>query len=153
SRADQFDTHNHFYGGQLAARVDYRWRNFSVDLTGKVALGSVHETVDIAGSTQLAAPAFFPVASQSLPGGFFASATNSGRHTRDPFCVVPEGEVTVGYLVRSWALLFVGYNFLYLSGVVRPADQIAHGITLPRLALNQALAPGLVLEPPAGPER
>ena len=48
---DRFDTINNFYGGQLGARAEYRMGAFFVAARGTVALGNMHESVEINGAT------------------------------------------------------------------------------------------------------
>src|SRR5262249_39230828 len=57
-----------------------------------------------------------------------ALATNSGRFTRGAFAVAPEVSVRLGVEIFGRARLFVGYNFLYLSEVARPGDQIDRNV-------------------------
>src|SRR5262249_49431111 len=61
---------------------------------------------------------------QTFRGGYLAQPTNIGRFSRDTFAVVPELNLSVGWQPRDWLTLTVGYNFLYLSDVLRPGDQI-----------------------------
>jgi hypothetical protein len=114
--ADQFDGHNRFYGGQLGARLDFRSGGLFANFLGKVALGETFEVIRINGLTAT------PAGTQT--GGFLALPTNSGRAVHEAFAVVPELDVKVGYHVSDQVRFFVGYSFLYLSDLVRPADQI-----------------------------
>src|SRR5262249_50751298 len=74
--ADQFDTHNYFYGGQIGTQVEVYWGRLFVDVLGKVALGATHEVVDIHGATVIASPAGTTVVT---PAGFLASESNRGH--------------------------------------------------------------------------
>ena len=58
-----------------------------------------------------------------------ALRTNSGRHDRNVFCVVPELGATVGYQVTRRLKATVGYTFIYWSRVARPGDHIDLDIT------------------------
>jgi hypothetical protein len=42
---------------------------------------------------------------------------------RDPFAVLPEGQVRLGFQVNDSLSAFVGYDFLYMSNVARPGSQ------------------------------
>jgi hypothetical protein len=140
--ADQFSTHDRFYGGQLGARAEY-WRgNAFVNVTGLVALGDTHQVVGINGTTVIAAPGMAPVA---LRGGILALPSNSGHFHRDDFSVVPEIGLNVGYQVLPHVRVFMGYTFLYWSDVVRPGDQIDRGVNLTQLPSN--LTPGTLVGP------
>jgi hypothetical protein len=118
---DRFDTRNQFYGAQ--AGLDYRRTRgpWSLDLLGKLALGDTHEVVNIHGAQRIVSPAG---AVSTFNGGLLALPSNSGQFSRDRFAVVPEVGVTLGWQATDWCRLVVGYNFLYWSNVVRPADQI-----------------------------
>ena len=62
-------------------------------------------------------------------------ASNSGRFTRDAFAVVPEAQVQLGYQLTGQLRAFVGYNFLYVSEVVRPGDQIDRVVDIRQVPL------------------
>ncbi len=118
---DSFQTRNQFYGGQVGLRGEYALGKFVVDATGKVALGTNHEVVEVAGTSTLFTPGASPT---TVPVGQFAGPSNIGRRTQDEFAVVPEVEVKLGYQVTSWLRASVGYDFLYMSRVVRPGSQV-----------------------------
>jgi len=116
---DQIDGHNIFYGVQIGLRADWSRGPVFVESIGKVALGQTNEVIKING-VQVVNVDGVPT---SGPGGFYAQSTNSGRFTKSVFAVLPELTVRTGwqYKTSRW---FVGYNFLYLSRLARPGDQI-----------------------------
>lgn len=118
---DEFDTADRFYGGQVGFRGEVRRDRLFVDLTGKVALGTVEEIADVRGVTVITPPGG---AARVSPGGLLALPTNIGRHTQSHFAVLPEAGLDVGYQLSRCVAVSVGYNFLYLSDVARPGDQI-----------------------------
>ncbi len=118
---DQFDTVNRFYGGQIGLRDEVRRGRFFVDVSGTVALGAVQEVVDVGGATVITPPGGAAVVRD---GGLLALPTNIGRHTQSRFAVLPEVGLNVGYQLTDGIRVYTGYNFLYLSNVVRPGDQI-----------------------------
>ena len=65
---------------------------------------------------------------------------------RDRFAVLPEFGFDVGYQLTSRWRSFIGYNFLYISDVARPGNQIDGGVNLFRTSLAQQANP-----PIAGP--
>jgi Putative beta barrel porin-7 (BBP7) len=148
STADQFNTRNRFWGGQLGVGAEYHLGRLFVNATGKVALGDMHQTVDIGGQTTLTPPTILGGPTTTTPGGFFALSTNSNHFSRDRFEVAPEVGVNVGVAITSWARLSVGYTFLYLNDVVRPGDQIDRSINPTQLPLVFGSAATLV-----GPSR
>ena len=92
---------------------------------------------------------------QFFDGGVLGQPTNSGRTIRSEFAVLPEAVIKLGYRFRDRSRFYVGYNFLYLSSVLRPGDQIDPGLdvnripnfplpgTIPRLA---TVRPGVPLK-------
>ena len=142
--ADQFDTHNYFYGGQVGAQAEFCWGRVFVDARGTVALGVTHEVVDIQGATAVTSPTGTTVVT---PAGFFASGSNRGHFARDAFAVVPEAEVNLGYQFTSHLRGFVGYSFLYCSSIVRPGDQIDVGLSGTQIPTDTRYNPA------AGPAR
>src|SRR5262249_25086078 len=138
--------HNRFYGGQLGLRLDFRKGLFFLNLTGKVALGDTYEVVRISGVSSYALPG---QPAQLLPGGTLAVASNSGRHARDAFPVLPEATVRVGVQFQK-VRLFAGYNILYLSQLARPADQISQNANPVQIPLSTRM--GLPFFGPAVPQ-
>ena len=132
TRYEQFSTQNNFYGGQVAARAEFTYQRFFVNVLGKLGLGDMHEQVTIVGETtttgsQTVTTASGATQTTSLAGtapGWLAQASNMGSYSRDRFAVVPEARVSVGYEVTKNLRLALGYTFLYASTVVRPGDQI-----------------------------
>jgi hypothetical protein len=122
---DRFDVQNRFYGGQVGVRGEVWYGRLFAALAGKVALGDVHQSVDVNGTTRIASPTF-GVTTQ--PGGLLALPSNSGHFTRDRFAVVPEGSLAVGVQATDNVRVSVGYTFLGWSAVARPGDQIDRAV-------------------------
>jgi hypothetical protein len=102
-----FQTQNAFYGGQVGARTGVRFGRLTADAIAKVALGDMHEGV---GLTALAV-------SPAATVGFV------GRDTSDKFAVLPEARLELGYDISRNIHAFVGYQYFYVSNVVRPGEQ------------------------------
>lgn len=117
---DQFHTRNQFNGGQIGTEFQYMWGRLSISGAAKLALGATHEVVTINGSNNVfptnAAPVFFS-------GGNYATL-QIGRYGMNRFAVAPEGLLSVGYQLTPWCRAQIGYDFLFLSSVVRPGNQI-----------------------------
>jgi hypothetical protein len=128
---DEFETRNHFYGGQIGARAELYRSGFFVDVIGKVALGVTEADIDVNGATQIITANHMSTVGV---GGLLAQRTNIGHFDRDEFAVVPEATINFGYQVNCHVRVYVGYTFLYWSSVFRPGDQID-------LALNPTLFP------------
>jgi hypothetical protein len=118
---DRFATQNRFYGTQFGFAGEYRFGRGVVGGRSVIALGVNQQIVDIAGGTINTVPGLAPVSS---PGGLLALSSNSGRHTRDKFGVIPEIGLNVGYQITPNLRAYVGYNFLFWNSVVRPGNQI-----------------------------
>jgi Putative beta barrel porin-7 (BBP7) len=122
---DSFGTRNRFYGGQIGLAGEMNRDRWVFGAQAKVALGSVNQRINITGSNTVTDPFNGAV---TTPGGIFSAASNMGEFNRSVFCVVPEVGLTMGYQVTRNLTATVGYNFLYMSNVVRPGDQIDRGI-------------------------
>ena len=136
---DEFDGHNRFNGGQLGLHAEISRGIVFCELTGKVALGQTFEVVKIAGATGLRTFGPTGLVDTALPGGVFALPSNMGRVTHSAFAVVPEGIFKIGLKLSDAGRFYVGYNFLYLSDLARPGDQIDRTINPTQIA---ALNPG-----------
>jgi hypothetical protein len=124
---DEFDAKNNFYGAQIGARGRADWGSWFVTGALKVAIGAVMQSVDIDGRLETNDFTNLGVV-QTFPGGYFAQPTNMGDHTRSLFAVVPEAAITVGYQITPSVSVFAGYTFLYVSNVVRAAQQVNRNI-------------------------
>jgi hypothetical protein len=146
STSDRFITENRFYGGQVGLRTQFRLGNVLLGLTGKVALGATSEALSISGSSSLLNAPVGTV--RSLPGGFFALPSNIGKTSLTEFAVVPEVAVRLGYKFGQHLSLFVGYDFLYLSHVARPGEQIDPRIFTPQVPTSRDFNPAARGGPP-----
>ena len=142
--ADSFATRNSYYGGQIGVRKEV-WRDrLFVNGTAKVALGVTHQVVDINGSTTVIAP---DGTTTTERGGLLALSSNIGHYSRDRFSVVPEVGMNVGVQMSNNLRVFMGYNFLYWTNVVRAGEQIEP-------VLNRGLIPtSSAFGTPGGPAR
>jgi hypothetical protein len=118
---DEFTTLNQFYGGQVGLNAQTQWGKCYFSVLGKIALGVMHERVDVNGFSILRQTG--ALAPSVVRGGLYANSTNIGRYDNDEFCVLPEVNANIGYNWCSWLTTYVGYTFLYASRVVRPGDQ------------------------------
>jgi hypothetical protein len=123
SVSDSFQTRNHFYGAQLGSRVEMGYKRWTLELTGKVALGVTHQIATVQGLTTIdTTPTFIQ------NGGLFAVSSNSGRFTSNAFTVVPEVGFNLRFRLTERLQLFGGYSFFYWNRVARPADQVDTGV-------------------------
>jgi hypothetical protein len=128
---DSFRTTNDFYGGQLGLQSEWRRGRWFVQSTAKVALGTMSQTITIDGQQTITAT---NGAVSQVPGGLFAlPGANIGHSKRDEFAVVPEAGLNLGWHITPHWRIFVGYNMLYLTSVLRPAEQIDTGLDVTRI--------------------
>lgn len=146
---DELGASNDFYGAQIGARARFDRGPWFASGVLKVALGAVVQTVDVKGSvTTNDFSGFGPL--QTFAGGYFALPTNIGEHRRSVFAVVPEVGLTAGYRLTSWASVFLGYTFLYVSDVARAPQQVNRTIN-PTQGLAYGGTPPLTLQGAAEP--
>lgn len=129
---DSFETWNQFYGGQLGLKVKASWGQCYLDFNAKCGFGLMHQSVDVAGATNLRDAGLGINATAS--GGLYATSQNIGSYTHDEFAYLPEVGINLGYNWCSWFSTYIGYNGLYVSRVVRPGDALPS-------AVNTSLVP------------
>jgi hypothetical protein len=132
STSDQFNTRNQFYGGQVGGRVSWQGEYVALDVTGKVAVGATHQTIDVQGVSTQSGP---DGGNGVFPGGFFAQTSNSGNHGATQFGFIPSVEVKFSVFITPQLRAFVGYDFLYWSQVVRPGNQVDRNVNLSQSAV------------------
>lgn len=142
-RTDQFNTRNQFYGLQVGTKGEYCYCNWFINATAKIALGDMNQAADINGASQVINSG----GAQNFPFGFFALPTNIGNHSRNDLAFVPEVTVNAGYTFMDHYRVFLGYNFLYLSNVLRPGDQIDRTLNLSQLSVGFAGGAGTLIGP------
>lgn len=129
---DRFLAFNHFYGGQVGGRFEYRYGPFALGAVGTVALGPNHEQLDVSGST-VGTGGNPPLV--VFPTGVLAvNGANVGRAGTNWFTVVPEVRVELTVQVTRGVLAHVGYDFLYVQSVVRPGDQLNNNVNFTTLS-------------------
>jgi hypothetical protein len=141
---DSFRTTNEFYGAQIGAVLEGHRNQLYADFRCTLALGDMHQTVNIAGASHVTPPT--PTGVSTLVGGLLAQKTNIGSHSRDEFGIVPEIGLNVGWQFNGHLRAHIGYSILYCrSDVLRPGAQIDRAVT-PELV--PTLSTGLI---PPGP--
>lgn len=118
---DNFRTSNTFHGFNIGFAAERRYSHWYFGARAGVALGNVHQQIDIDGSTTITPPGG---PSQTFPGGLLTQPSNIGRFERDRFAAVPWIGLKLGLQVTPRVRTYVGYDFMYFSNVVRAGDQI-----------------------------
>jgi hypothetical protein len=128
---EAFGVRNQFYGSQIGTLLGWRRSCFTVDFLGKIAIGATHEVVNIGGTSTFSGT--------GTPNGTFAGAiltqpSNIGRQSTENLAVVPEMQLKAGVSLGRCVNLFLGYEVLYWSDVVRAGNQVDHAVNVPAVA-------------------
>jgi hypothetical protein len=127
---DRIRTENHFYGAQAGLAGEVRRGRWFAEARSTVALGQVVQEVRIHGAQMLQ----FDNGMGTFPGGLLAlPGANIGVVRQEKFAVVPEVGVKVGLHLTPHLRFAFGYNFIYLSSVLRAGDQIDTGLDVTRI--------------------
>jgi hypothetical protein len=121
--AASYSDQNHFYGGNLGTAGEVRLGGFFLNATGKVALGTMQEsfTQSVVSTTPAIDGVGFNGVFLSTPGPF----ASTQHYSVNRFAVIPEVNVNVGYQFARWCRAYAGYDFLYVSDVLRPGLQVS----------------------------
>ena len=139
---DTFKTDNNFVGGTIGFKTLFEKWNGSIETGIKLGIGVTNERVSIHGTSQTAGGNLFfltsGTASDILPGGVFAQASNIGTFDHRIFATTLEANIRLGYHLFSFLELTVGYRFFWLKRVVRPGNQMDRNINTTLTALANA---------------
>ena len=167
---DQFNAHNEFYGGNLGLYQEFRSGRWSLGVKSKVALGLMHEMVDVNGNSVLTQtlttnsnsvtvdPRFInsntttqstssTSGRQGAIGGLYALSDQIGRYRRDVFAVVPEGTLNLGYQITPGISGFIGYNVIYMNRVARAAPLVTGNANSALLPLSPNFGASTIAPP------
>jgi hypothetical protein len=118
-----------------------------VGLRASVTLGGNQQITDVEGRTVITPPGGPP---QAFPGGLLALPSNIGHSERTMFAVMPQVGLRAGVQLTDYVRAYVGYDYLYLSNVLRAGDQVDLRVN-PNLLPPARPVPGPAL--PAFPSR
>lgn len=128
---DQFRATNNFYGANLGLTGEMRRGRWFANARTSIAFGTMHETATIGGGQALF---FGPGVVGQYAGGLLAlPGSNIGTFSQNRFAVVPEIGLNLGYHITPHLRVFVGYNFLYLSNVLRAPGTIDTAVDAARI--------------------
>ncbi len=126
--SDLIAAENTFHGGHIGLSSTVSKNRVSLTTLTKVALGNMHQTGSISGTTGVQAPnAVAPTVTQ---GGIYSQQSNIGTVARDSFAFIPELGVKGGLRIRNNLSLTCGYTFLYISKAALAGNQIDRNIDL-----------------------
>lgn len=120
SSYDEFGTRNLFHGVDFGMINEFRWWRLNIETVLKAALGNMHQELDIYGWSST----FDGTSTTTRAGGLLALPTNMGHFNRDRLTVIPEVEVKIGLQVTPAIRATIGYDFTYVSRVMRPGHQL-----------------------------
>jgi hypothetical protein len=136
---DQFRTRNTFHGVQFGFDREVRSGDHYFGLRPSVGFGGLCREYTVAGSTLLNVPNTGGGTTQVVrTGGLLAQTTNIRTVSETKFAYTFELNATVGRYITDNLRIGVGYNFLYLSSVLRPAGLI-DPVVDPRLLSGAAV--------------
>ncbi len=118
---DRFTTQNNFNGFVMGLNGERKFGFWYVGGKATLAIGGVQQIVTIDGRTVITQA---NGQSNATFQGLYTQSSNIGRHTRNDFAVLPEIGLRFGVQLTESARIYVGYNWMYLSSVVRAGDQI-----------------------------
>lgn len=128
---ERFSTFNRFYGGVIG--LEYVWNVGPLFLKaqGRVGLGYNQESLGIAGSTQItdATGNVTTGANRAL----LVQPSNAGTYNHNVFAAEPEVHLTAAYDVTQNIRIGAGYDFMYLTNVLRPGQQVDPTINIQAL--------------------
>ncbi len=118
---DSFLAENDFHGGDLGFVAEFTSGPATLELLTKVALGNLHRTVTIDGSSE-------PSRHSAPQRGQFCRwlaglGTNIGQDTDNDFAVLPEVGLNLKYELTDCFSLMGGYTLVMLNDVVRSGEQ------------------------------
>jgi hypothetical protein len=118
---DRINTENHFNGAVFGVGGERRSGFWFVGGRTSIAFGGVKQVILTDGRT-VVTPA---VGQQQITfQGLYAQSSNIGTRERTWFAVVPEVSLRMGVQFSESTRFYFGYNWIYLSSVVRAGEQI-----------------------------
>lgn len=117
---DHAQIRNQFYGAQVGFDIEGNWNWIFASARGKLAVGAMHQSVDIFANTTTTA---FAPDSQNVSGGATLFGANDvGHHGRNQVSAIPELNLRVGVQPCCWFRAYVGYDAMYIANVARVGD-------------------------------
>ena len=124
---DSFGTKNNFQGGDIGLFSDLRRGRWVLETQPKIAFGNMHEIVNIDGQTKVNNGTTLA----GFPGGLLTQVSNMGVYRRNQFALIPEINVKLGFQITQGWRATAGYNFTYITRVVRPGNEVDFVVAVP----------------------
>jgi hypothetical protein len=141
---DNIRATNRFNGAVFGLKAEGRYGIFTTSSFAKVAIGNMHQRVEItgggafvdttnrSGSSATNIPALNNLilnaavgGNGSAVGGLLANASNIGTFVHDRFSYIPEVGGNVGIALTRGLTGYIGVNLLYFPDVVRPGTIVS----------------------------
>ena len=119
--SDSIRCRNDFYGGQVGLVTESIFGQFYLQARVKLAAGAMRQTVDIVSYT------YSPTVNL---GGTIFNTGDVGTKTRNQVSFIPELNLKMGWQFCHWCRAYVGYDGMFVTNVVRPANQLAPASTV-----------------------
>lgn len=118
-----------FFGADFGLRASRRFKRFTIEATGKAAIGETWATQWV--TSQNGLPFFYPRMNFSAHEGFFTQPTNiSYNYANRAFSVVPAARLRLGYDLTDHIRLTASYEAFLWTQIMRPSDQLDRQINL-----------------------
>lgn len=131
SHDDIFLSKDSFAGPEFGLRGGWRMRRFTIEATGKAAIGATFASQYVSGQDGLQFG--YPRLNLQEREGLFAQPSNSGLHYHRTFSVVPAVLFRAGYDVSKHVRLMIGYEAFLWTRMMRPTAQIDRQINLSQI--------------------
>lgn len=119
---NQISTRNNFFGAQVGTSFEW-WLSPRVLFTGwgKLGVGGMLETIRLDSVTSTVSGSGVTTG----PGGLIGPVLGNVNQSHVRYAVIPEFNINFGYQWTRNIRTLIGYNFLYVTTVARPGDQIS----------------------------
>jgi hypothetical protein len=118
---DRFNTENHFNGAVFGFGGERRSGVWFLAGRTTIAFGGVKQVVITDGRTVITPATGVPQISFQ---GLYAQESNIGTRERTWFAILPEVSLRLGVQFSESTRFYFGYNWMYLSSVVRAGNQV-----------------------------
>ena len=134
---DQFATKNYFNGGEIGLGTVVRRNQLSLSAEARLAMGNMYQQVTIDGRTEAISGGFVAM----YPGGLLAQPSNMGKFAQNRFSLIPQIDIKLGYQVLPSMRLTIGYNFTYVTELLRPGEQVDTTVNTTQIAARPLVGP------------
>ncbi|KLU05703.1 putative signal peptide and transmembrane protein [Rhodopirellula islandica] len=136
-QTDNLSVENRFHGATMGIRSTTSGDVWSFNTQVQLGIGVMHSSVAASGSSLRSEPqAGGGVITSQSNTGLLVRSTNSGVREFDELAVAPEIQLSVTrHFWNDWDVT-IGYQFLYLSRVMRAAEQIDPLLNLSDLSIG-----------------